>query len=191
MAEGKFVNANGLDIYYQEYGKGRPLILLHGATDTHKLWKPFIPEFSKFFRVITPDTRGHGRTLNPAGELSYQVMADDLAEFIQDLDLEKPFMFGYSDGGQTALDFGMRYPDIPGALVIGGAWYQFSAEYQDSLRQGQDLLGPVRLIFRSYGRICTGRLERKDEESSSKSGSKLPGNLIKEPGHPVLDTIEL
>ncbi|MCD6425123.1 MAG: alpha/beta hydrolase [Anaerolineales bacterium] len=135
MAEGKFLSTTGLEIYYQEYGGGRPLILLHGATDTHKLWSPFIPELSKIFQVFTPDSRGHGRTFNPAGELNYQTLADDLAAFIQELDLEKPFIFGYSDGGQTALDFGMRYPDIAGALVIGGAWYRFSAEYQDALKQ--------------------------------------------------------
>ena len=153
MAEGKYVTANGLDIYYRDYGQGRPLILLHGATDTHKLWDSYISEFSKFFRVITPDTRGHGRTLNPAGALSYQVMADDLAGLIQVLDLKEPFIFGYSDGGQTALDFGMRYPDIPGALVIGGAWYRFSAEYQDSLRQA-GFIGPGEIDFQIYGKFA-------------------------------------
>jgi len=149
MTEGKFINANGLDIYYQEHGQGRPLILLHGATDTHKLWKPFIPQFSESFHVFTPDSRGHGRTLNPAGELNYQTLADDLAGFIQKLDLEKPFIFGYSDGGQTALDFGMRYPDVAGALVIGGAWYRFSTEYQDALKE-VGFIGAGEINFNIY-----------------------------------------
>jgi pimeloyl-ACP methyl ester carboxylesterase len=132
-AGGYYLTANGLDIFYKEVGEGRPLILLHGATDTYKLWNPHLPELSKHFRVITPDSRGHGRTLNLSRQLSYQQMADDLAGLIQGLKLEKPFIFGYSDGGQAALDFGMRYPDLPGALVIGGAWYRFSKEYQTAI----------------------------------------------------------
>ncbi|TFG50052.1 MAG: alpha/beta hydrolase [Anaerolineales bacterium] len=131
---GDFITANGLDIFYREYGQGRPLILLHGATDTHALWKPHIPTLSETFRVFTPDSRGHGRTVNPDPSLSYQVLADDLAAFIQALQLEKPFVFGYSDGGQAVLDFGIRYPDLAGGLVIGGAWYKFSRAYQNAIR---------------------------------------------------------
>jgi pimeloyl-ACP methyl ester carboxylesterase len=130
-----FISTNGIDVYYREYGQGQPLILLHGATDTQKLWEPHLEVFSKQFRVITPDSRGHGRTINPSRELSYQLMADDLAGFIQELGLEKPFLFGYSDGGQAVLDLGIRYPDLPGRLVVGGAWYRFSEEYQTAISQ--------------------------------------------------------
>jgi pimeloyl-ACP methyl ester carboxylesterase len=148
-SEGKSVHANGLDIYYREAGQGQPLILLHGATDTHKLWDPFIPDLSQSYRVITPDSRGHGRTNNPQGNLSYSLMADDLAGFIQVLSLERPYIFGYSDGGQIALELGMRYADLPGALVIGGAWYRFSKEYQDSL-SAAGFVGPGEINFQVY-----------------------------------------
>ena len=100
-AGGYYLTANGLDIFYKEFGEGQALILLHGATDTHKLWNPHHPELSKYFRVITPDSRGHGRSLNPSWQLSYQQMADDLAGLIQKLKLVKPYIFGYSDGGQA------------------------------------------------------------------------------------------
>lgn len=133
--EGNFIAANGLNIFYKEFGEDHPLILLHGATDTHKLWNPHLKKLSKHFRIITPDSRGHGRTLNPTRRLSYQLMADDLAGLVRELKLEKPFVFGYSDGGQTALDFGMRYPELPGALMIGGAWYRFSEEYQAAISE--------------------------------------------------------
>ena len=149
MTEGKYANANGLDIYYQEYGGGQPLILLHGATDTHKLWYPFIAELSKSFRVIIPDSRGHGRTINPLQELSYQLLADDLAAFIQVLELDKPFLFGYSDGGQAVLDLGVRYPDLTGALVIGGAWYRFSEEYQEAISRA-GFVAPGTLDWKVY-----------------------------------------
>ncbi|MCJ7716316.1 MAG: alpha/beta fold hydrolase, partial [Anaerolineales bacterium] len=106
---------------------------LHGATDTHNLWDPFVPDLSKSFRVITPDSRGHGRTDNPSGELSYELLADDLGAIILALDLDRPFVFGYSDGGQAALDFGMRYPDLAGRLILGGVWYRFSKQYQAAI----------------------------------------------------------
>jgi len=127
---GHYLSANGLKIYYREFGVGHPLILLHGATDTHWLWQPHLPQLTKEYRVITPDSRGHGRTLNPSRQLSYPLLADDLVGLITGLHLKKPFLFGYSDGGQAVLDLGMRYPDLAGALVIGGAWYRFSEEYR-------------------------------------------------------------
>lgn len=178
MSEGKYLSTNGLHIYYEEYGQGRPLILLHGATDNHKLWKPFIPEFSKFFRVIAPDTRGHGRTLNPSGELSYQVMADDLAEFIQTLELEKPLIFGYSDGGQTALDFGMRYPDIPGALVIGGAWFKFSPEYQASLTRA-GFVGAGEIDFQLLGEFAPADWRDRMKKAHPHPESNYAESLLK------------
>ena len=135
MTEGKYIQANGLEIFYQESGTGRPLVLLHGATDTHEFWNPFIPFFSERYRVIAPDNRGHGRTINPDSHLTYPMMADDLVGLIQALDLDSPLIFGYSDGGQAALDFAIRYPGLAGALVIGGIWFQFSQTYQDAIRK--------------------------------------------------------
>jgi len=133
LPEGSTISANGLKINYREWGAGRSLILLHGATDTHEYWDPFVPAFSERYRVIAPDNRGHGWTINPEPTLTYQTMADDLAGLIKALDLESPHIFGYSDGGQAALDLGIRYPGLAGALVIGGVWFQFSQYYQDAI----------------------------------------------------------
>jgi pimeloyl-ACP methyl ester carboxylesterase len=118
---GHYVNANGLDVYYEEVDAGAPLILLHGGTVTSARWQPQLPAFARHFRVITPDSRGHGRTNNPAGVLSYRLMADDMAALVQALGLDAPLICGYSDGGQIALEIGMRYPDLAAALVVGGA----------------------------------------------------------------------
>jgi pimeloyl-ACP methyl ester carboxylesterase len=131
----RFVEVNGLNMYYQEYGSGRPLILIHGGVYASNMWKPFLPSFAQHFRVITPDSRGQGKTNNPKGEqLSYHLMADDVAAFIKALNLGKPLVFGYSDGGQIALELGMRYPGLTGALVVGAAWYKFSEIYINSLK---------------------------------------------------------
>lgn len=146
---GHFVTANGINIFYRDQGIGKPLVLLHGGTDTHRFWNPHLPIFLEHFRVITPDSRGHGRTINPSRELSYRMMADDLVDFIQKLELERPFIFGYSDGGQAALEFGMRNPGLAKALIIGGAWYRFSEEYQNALRK-VGFTGPGEINYQVY-----------------------------------------
>ncbi|HVF99303.1 MAG TPA: alpha/beta hydrolase [Chloroflexia bacterium] len=134
IQQGRYVQANGLNIYYEEYGKGEPLILLHGGTATLQSWREHIPAFAEHFRVIALDSRGHGRTDNPAGELSYSQMAGDVAAFIQALDLTRPLVFGYSDGGQVALELGIRYPDLANVLVLGGTCYKFPKQYFDALK---------------------------------------------------------
>ena len=118
---GNYIQANGLDIYYQEQGVGKPLLLIHGGALTAASWQPYLAAFAEHYRVITPDTRGHGRTANPTGSMSFRLLADDVAALAHALDLHKPLIYGYSDGGQVALEFGMRYPDLPQALVVGGA----------------------------------------------------------------------
>lgn len=131
---GNYVQANGINIYYEEYGSGEPLILIHGGSVTCKMWQPYIGPLAQHFRVITPDSRGHGRTNNSSNELSYRGMATDVAAFIDALGLSQPLVAGYSDGGQIALELGMRYPTLARALVVGGAWYEFSDIYFTWLR---------------------------------------------------------
>ena len=131
---GRYVQANGLNVYYEEYGSGQPLILLHGGTETSQMWQPFLSSFIPHLRAIALDSRAHGRTNNPEGELSYHLMADDVVAFIQALNLTKPLVFGYSDGGQIALEIGMRYPGLTAALVVGAAWYEFSETYINFLK---------------------------------------------------------
>jgi pimeloyl-ACP methyl ester carboxylesterase len=134
LQQGQYVQANGLNMYFEEHGSGKPLILLHGGTLTSFAWQPHIPLFAKHFRVIAPDSRGHGRTNNPTGTFSYRLMADDVAALIEALSLTKPLVFGYSDGGQIALEMGMCYPNLTAALVVGAAWYKFSEAYVNALR---------------------------------------------------------
>ena len=133
--EGRYVRANGLDVYYQEYGSGEPLILLHAGLITGEMnWARYVPEFAEHFRVVVPDSRGHGRTENPSGEFGYRLMAEDVAAFARALSLEKPLICGYSDGGQVAIEVGMRFPDLPKALAVGGVWHAFSETYSEGVR---------------------------------------------------------
>lgn len=131
---GHYVQANGLNMYYEEYGSGEPLVLIHGGTGSNKRFEPHIPTLSKHFRVIAPDFRGHGQTDNPSEEFSYRLLADDMAAFINALKLSKPLVCGWSDGGQIALELGMNYPDIMSCMIVGAAWYKFSETYLNAIR---------------------------------------------------------
>jgi pimeloyl-ACP methyl ester carboxylesterase len=131
---GMYIEANGLKIYYEAYGEGTPLVLIHGGTATSQSWASHLPAFAKHFQVFAPDSRGHGRTENPTGELGYRVMADDVAALVGALGLQRPLVLGYSDGGQIALELGMRYPGLARALVLGGTQFKFSETYLEAVR---------------------------------------------------------
>lgn len=132
--QGKFIHANGIDIYYEDHGTGKPVVLLHGGLASSTMMKVFVPALSKHFRILTPDLRGHGKTNNPGSQFSYRLLAHDLAEFISHLELDQPFVCGWSDGGQIALELGMQYPTLAKGLLVGAAWFKFSESYQNFLR---------------------------------------------------------
>ena len=131
---GKYIDANGLGVYYEVFGEGEPLLLIHGGTATSRSWASHLPAFTEHFRVFTPDSRGHGRTDSPTGELDYRVMADDVAAVVSELGLQRPLVLGYSDGGQIALELGIRYPGLARALVLGGTQFRFSQAYLEAVR---------------------------------------------------------
>src|SRR5215210_8089555 len=134
--------ANGLDIYYEEHGQGKPLLLIHGGALTGESWQPYLAGMTEHYRVITPDSRGHGRTANPTGSMmNFRLLADDMAALVQALALHKPLIYGYSDGGQVALEIGMRYPDLPRALVAGGAHLELT---EGSRKWVRSILGDER-----------------------------------------------
>jgi pimeloyl-ACP methyl ester carboxylesterase len=148
---GTYIEANGLTVYYEVCGEGEPLLLIHGGTATCSSWASHLPAFTQHFRVFAPDSRGHGRTGNPAGELAYRPMADDVAALIEALGLQRPLVLGYSDGGQIALELGMRYPELARALVLGGTQFRFSEAYLEDARAllgiaaGEDEVDPEKL----------------------------------------------
>jgi pimeloyl-ACP methyl ester carboxylesterase len=131
---GHTVHANGVNLYYEVHGQGPPLLLLHAGSLTADSWQPYLPAFAQHFCVYAPDSRGHGRSEHPSDTLSYGLLADDMAAFVRALDLHKPLIAGFSDGGQIALEVGMRYPELPQALVVGGAQFKFAAQYRTWVR---------------------------------------------------------
>lgn len=120
------IDVDGATLYCEERGAGTPLMLIHGGLVSSAMWEPLLP-YLDGFRLITPDSRGHGRSTNPSGKLSYAQLADDVAALIAALGLECPVVGGYSDGGQVALELGARHPDAAGALIVGAAYPDLAA----------------------------------------------------------------
>jgi pimeloyl-ACP methyl ester carboxylesterase len=136
------VTAGDLEVHYSERGAGPPLVLLHGGLATAEImWSPdHVARLAEGHRVLMPDSRGHGRTGNPAGGLTYPQMADDVAAFCAALSLERPVVVGYSDGAQIGLELGLRHPGVARALVLGGVVISTPPSYFEMLA-GMGVMG--------------------------------------------------
>jgi len=147
-AQGHYVQANGIDIYYTEVGAGTPLILLHGGlVSTNPIWDAtplsygsHVADLARHFRVITPDTRGCGKTRHTSGTISFALLADDVAALIDALGLERPCVAGFSEGGVTATILGIRHPEAVRALV-NHAGYDLLDPQSRSMAMMRQMLG--------------------------------------------------
>jgi pimeloyl-ACP methyl ester carboxylesterase len=118
---GRYAQVNGLNLYYETLGTGRPLILLHGGLGSGEMFGPTLPQLAEHHQVITPDLQGHGRTADIDRPIDIRLMADDIAALIDHLGLEKPDIVGYSLGGGVALQTAVKYPDKVRRLVVASA----------------------------------------------------------------------
>jgi pimeloyl-ACP methyl ester carboxylesterase len=120
-ATGKYTTVNGIKIYYEEYGKGEPLLLLHGNSVSINSFRLQIPELSKYFHVYAIDTRGHGRSGDDGTRYTYDLFAADMNALLDQLHLDSVNIIGWSDGGNTGLMMAMQYPKKVKKLVTMGA----------------------------------------------------------------------
>lgn len=111
---------NSIHLFYEKYGEGSPLILLHGNGESHRIFDRAIPILSRRFTVYALDTRGHGES-DPVREFHYSDMAEDVKCFIEALKLEKPVLYGFSDGGIVGLLVASTYPGLLSRLIVSGA----------------------------------------------------------------------
>jgi len=121
-AVGKTFKLNDAELYYEIYGEGEPLVLLHGNGGSIKEFYKQIPELSKEFRVIAVDTRAQGKSKDfTKGDLNYKIFADDLKNLMDHLNISKTHILGWSDGGNTGLEFALKHPQYLNKLIIIGA----------------------------------------------------------------------
>lgn len=113
------LNTGSVTLHYEQSGTGRPLLLLHGNGESSGIFDRAIPRLAERFTVYAIDSRGHGQS-SPVSEFHYADMAQDAADFIRLLGLEKPIVYGFSDGGIIALLLAIRHPDMIGGIVASG-----------------------------------------------------------------------
>lgn len=113
-------HVNHRKLYYEVYGTGKPLLLLHGNGETHKVFDKAIPLLAKGFTVYTIDSRGHGQS-DAALEYHYDDFTEDIKCFIDELKLERPILYGFSDGGIVGLLLAVKFPQLLSQLIISGA----------------------------------------------------------------------
>ena len=110
-----------IEHYYIEKGQGEPLILLHGNGENCDYFKGQIDEFARYYHVYALDTRGHGKTPRGNAPFTIRQFADDLLGFMDSHSIDKAHLLGFSDGGNIAMVFAIKYPDRVNRLVLNGA----------------------------------------------------------------------
>lgn len=113
---------NDIQMYYAEFGKGRPVILLHGGLSNSSYWGNLVPALTSHgFRVIVADSRGHGRSTRSAQPYSYDLMASDVLALLDYLKIQKADLVGWSDGGIIGLDIAIHHPERLNRVYAYGA----------------------------------------------------------------------
>lgn len=118
---GKYMTINGVKHYYEVYGEGKPLLLIHGNSTGIKGWSPQIPYFSQKYKVFAIDCRGRGKSDLGKDSLSYLQTAKDMAAFIRQMNLDSVNVVGKSDGGIVGILMGIYYPEHIQKIVAFGA----------------------------------------------------------------------
>ena len=131
-----YAPVNGVEVYYEIHGSGKPLVLLHGGFGALEMFGPVLTALAEKRQVIAVDLQGHGRTLPfDSRPMSFEAMATDVAELIKWLGYEKADVMGYSMGGNTALRVAIDHPEVVDKLVAASCVYAFSG-WHDYNQQG-------------------------------------------------------
>jgi pimeloyl-ACP methyl ester carboxylesterase len=117
---GHYANINGINLYYEIYGSGNPLILLHGNGGSINVFKYQIPFFEKHFKVIAVDSRLQGKSGGSPDTISYDLMASDFCAFLDHLNIDSAYVLGWSDGGIDGLIMAMKCPEKVKMLAVSG-----------------------------------------------------------------------
>lgn len=191
---GNYVKVNGLRMYYEVHGRGKPIVLLHGGAGSTEIFdKVLLPALSKNRKVITADLQAHGRTNDINRLMRYETMADDVALLIKHLKLEKADILGYSLGAGVAMRTAIQHPKLIRKLIVVSApckrngWYP---EIHDAMARSAGE-SPDRLkrsvLYKTYAKIAPrpddwpllfskmGELLRRDYDWSSEVANlKIP-----------------
>ncbi len=116
---------NGLNMYYEIHGHGKPLVLIHGGGSTiQTTFGVVLPMLAKRYQIIAVELQAHGHTKDRTTPTSFEQDADDVAALLQQLNIDTANIFGFSNGGNTAMQVAIRHPQLVSKLVLASAFYQ-------------------------------------------------------------------
>jgi pimeloyl-ACP methyl ester carboxylesterase len=180
-----YAAVNGVEVYYEIYGEGKPLILLHGGFSSIEMFAPILPALAAGRQVIGVDLQGHGRTLPFDRPMTFANMATDVAELIKYLGFDKADVMGDSMGGSTALRLAIDHPEVVDRLILVSTPYAFSG-WHDFNAQGMKQIGAApeqaaeglkqSPLYESYVAIAPD--PKTGTSSSSRPASCLPKTTI-------------
>ena len=153
--------------FFIEKGQGEPLILLHGNGENCGYFKGQIDEFSKWYHVYALDTRGHGRTPRGSKPFTIRQFAEDLLGFMNEHEIGRAHLLGFSDGGNIAMIFALRYPERVNRLILNGA--NLNAE---GVKRTTQI--PIEIGYRIAKRFA-GKSE------SAKTNAEMLGLMVNDP----------
>ncbi|WP_192348761.1 alpha/beta fold hydrolase [Algoriphagus sp. Y33] len=117
-----YSEVNGLKMYYEIHGQGKPIVLIHGGGSTIQTnFEKIIPLLAKNRQVIAVELQAHGRTNDRNADLTFEQDADDVATLLKNLKIDKASFFGFSNGGTTTLQVAIRHPELVDKLILGSA----------------------------------------------------------------------
>lgn len=168
-AAGKFYPIRGFKMYAETYGKGQPLLVIHGNGGSISNFTNQIPYFSKKYKVILADSRAQGKSADAGDSLSYEMMADDYAALLDAMKIDSALVIGWSDGGINGLLLSIRHPEKVKKLAVTGAnlWPDTTAVFSEV----EDIVLPA----------YTELKNKQQRTAREKDAWKLTRLLVEEP----------
>jgi pimeloyl-ACP methyl ester carboxylesterase len=167
---GKYATVNGIKIYYEMYGEGEPLLLIHGNQQSIAAFRAQVNVFAKKYKVIVVDSRGQGKSSEDGKRYTYDLFAGDMNGLLNELKIDSANIIGWSDGGNTGLIMAMKYPRKVKKLVTMGA---------NIFINDKDVIEPAMLKSVRDGI----KLWQKDTAYDNKNSVRLLRMLLEEPKH--------
>jgi pimeloyl-ACP methyl ester carboxylesterase len=172
---GKYCEMRGFKMYYEVYGTGEPLLLIHGNGGSINNFVKQIPVFAKNYKVIIADSRSQGKSIDTKDSLSYEMMADDYAELLTKIGVPSANVIGWSDGGINGLLLAIRHPEKVRKLMVTGANLE-----PDTIAVETDVHDWAAQIYKQIK-------DTKNKTGEEKQAYKLFHLLAEEPHIPIAD----
>lgn len=191
--ESGYSEVNGLKMYYEIYGQGKPLVLIHGGGSTiQSSFGQVIPLFAKNRKVIAVELQAHGRTSDRNADLTFEQDADDIATLLKNLSIDKADFFGFSNGGTTTLQIAIRHPAMVDKIILGSALAKRNGVpdwFWDFMKQAklENMPEQLKTAYKQVAPDSTGLQIMHDRDARRMINFKdIPDELIKSIKAPAL-----